>query len=345
MSLTKATLACNIAVRCINLNRPRLSDIAKEAGVSTATMSNALNYKSGVARAKAEELRRLAAQMGYVNENNSDSGSVRLVIYKKYGKVVQDTPFFAQLIEGIQSECQKLSSDLLINHVSRGEDLVSLLDRPVLLLATEMDSSDLVPFRKLSYPLLLLDSDFRFEPYSSVTIDNFEAGYLAGRALIDSGHSRIGFLDSSLPFNNMRDRYAGFCEALRESKLEPFSRVPLEPTMEGSYHDMAEYLLSHSELPTAFFAGNDIIAIGASRALKQAGLRLPEELSMIGMDDMPMCQVVEPTLSTIRVDKHTFGVIAVDRLHDMLENRQNICQRIRMSVTFIQRNSVTIPRS
>ena len=209
----------------------------------------------------------------------------------------------------------------------------------MLLLATEMDLEDLKPFRNISFPILLLDSDFRYEPFSNVSIDNLEAGYLAGKRLIAHGHKRIGFLDSSLDFNNMRDRFAGFEQALSESGLKPFSRVKLEPTVEGANRDMREYLNAKSELPTAFFAGNDIIAVGVSMALKRAGYKLPRDLSIVGMDDMPMCEVIEPTLSTIRVDKERLGATAVSRLIDMIDGETQV-MRTRLGVSYIERDSI-----
>ncbi|MBQ8952752.1 MAG: LacI family DNA-binding transcriptional regulator [Clostridia bacterium] len=322
------------------MNKPRLSDIARAAGVSTATVSNALNHKNKVNQEKAEEIRRLAADMGYFPGAEGRRRSLRFIIYRKHGKVVMDTAFFAQLIEGVQEECRRLSCDLLINKVRAGDDVSALTDMPMLVLATEMDADDLAPYRTLKHPVLLLDSDFRFEPFSSVSIDNCEAGYLAGKHLIAHGHRRIGFLDSALPFNNMADRFAGLKAALDEAGLACAARVPLEPTVEGAERDMAAWLAGNRQLPTAFFAGNDIMAIGASMALKQAGFAIPQDVSLMGMDDMPVCLVVEPRLSTVRVDKQKLGMIAVDRLIAMMEEDERVYQRIRVSVSVTGRESV-----
>ena len=318
----------------------RLSDIAKAAGVSTASVSNALNHKSGINREKAEQIRQLAVQMGYLPVGEDEKSGIRLVIYKKHGKVVMDTAFFAQLIEGVQDECQKLGCDLLINHARSGDDISHLTDMPILLLATEMNSDDLRPWKNVEHPVLLLDSDFRYEPFSSVSIDNREAGYLAAQCLIRNGHTRIGFLDSSLPFNNMEDRFRGFEDALTEEGLTTFARVKLEPTVEGACRDMEYWLSTSPQLPTAFFAGNDIMAVGAMWALKQAGYKLSRDLSIVGMDDMPMSMVVEPPLTTIRVDKHKLGSIAVNRLYSMMKGDVQVSQRVRMSVSLVERESV-----
>ncbi|MCR4620676.1 MAG: LacI family DNA-binding transcriptional regulator [Clostridiales bacterium] len=323
------------------MSKLRLSDIARAAGVSTASVSNSLNYKAGINPDKAEAIRRLAVQMGYKTPSESDRRCMRFVIYRRHGKVVMETAFFSQLIEGIQDECHHLGCDLLINKCTGEDDISELLDRPMLLLATEMKSSDLVPFARMAHPILLLDSDFRFESFSSVSIDNQEAGYIAARYLIEKGHTCFGFLDSSLPFNNMEDRYRGFAFGLEEAGFEKPVRIPLEPTVEGSYVDMYRYIEEkHSQLPDAMFAGNDIMAMGAMRALKGQGYRLPEDVSIIGMDDMPMCQVIEPALSTVRVDKTRLGRIAVDRLWEMMRYNEKTPLRIRMGVSIVERDSV-----
>ena len=320
--------------------KTRLTDIARSLGVSTATVSNALNHKNGVSPEKAEMIRGIAAQMGYFQSKEPEKRSIRFLIYKKHGKVVMDTAFFAQLIEGIQEKCQAEECELLINNVRMGDDIAHFDDMPILLLATEMAEEELKPFKDFEHPLLLLDSDFRYEKLNSVTIDNLEAGYTAARTLAERGHRKIGFLDSSLPFNNMRDRYQGFCDGLACFGLKPFVKVELEPTVEGAYADMCAWLDGGPELPTAFFAGNDIMAIGAMRALKRAHIAIPEELSIIGMDDMPLCQIVEPTLSTVRVDKQRLGKIAVAMLLGISRSPAGEVQRIRMSVSYVDRESV-----
>ncbi|MBR5986095.1 MAG: LacI family DNA-binding transcriptional regulator [Clostridia bacterium] len=323
------------------MSKLRLSDIAKAAGVSTASVSNALNYKTGINTDKAESIRRLAAQMGYKTPAESDRRSMRFVIYRKHGKVVMDTAFFSQLIEGIQDECHRLGCDLLINKCTGEDDITELLDRPMLLLATEMDESDLIPLARMAHPVLLLDSDFKFESYCSVSIDNQEAGYLAAKYLVSKGHTDFGFLDSSLPFNNMEDRYRGFAYGLASEGFPEPVRIPVEPTVEGAYVDMYRYVENHTnDLPKALFAGNDIIAMGSIRALKGQGYKLPDDISIIGMDDMPMCQVIEPALSTIRVDKTRLGRIAVDRLWEMMKYNEKTPIRIRMGVNVVERESV-----
>ena len=249
------------------MNKVRLSDIAKAAGVSTATVSNALNRKNRLNPEKADEIRNLAIKMGYLSGEEDRRRGIRFVIYRKHGKVVMDTAFFSQLIDGVQEQCRRRSYDLLINRVNAGDDISALTDMPILLLATEMDADDLAPYRKSSSPVLLLDSDFRFESFSSVSIDNCEAGYQAGKLLISKGHRRIGFIDSVLPFNNMKDRFSGLLTALSEADLSCAEHVMVEPTMEGATRDMAQWLRDGGQLPTAFFAGNDIMAIGASMAL------------------------------------------------------------------------------
>ena len=135
--------------------------------------------------------------------------------------------------------------------------------------------------------------------------------------------------------------FGGSCLAVLAVLHPEPVRIPVEPTVEGAYVDMYRYVENHTnDLPKALFAGNDIIAMGSIRALKGQGYKLPDDISIVGMDDMPMCQVIEPALSTIRVDKTRLGRIAVDRLWEMMKYNEKTPIRIRMGVNVVERESV-----
>jgi LacI family transcriptional regulator len=174
-------------------------------------------------------------------------------------------------------------------------------------------------------------------------MNNFEAGYIATKHLLDKGHDRIGLIISSIGFNNMRDRELGYQAALAERGIvaSGLNRFPVEPTMDGAARDMQALLETRlRDLPTAFFAANDIMAVGASRAMKTLGMRLPQDASIIGMDDVPVCQVVNPTLSTISVPKGVIGATAVRRLIQMIEEPDLACLKTQVGVDLVVRESV-----
>ena len=115
----------------------------------------------------------------------------------------------------------------------------------------------------------------------------------------------------------------------------------VSPTIYGAYNDMKAYLERSVELPTAFFADNDIIAFGCARALKEYGLRIPEDISIIGFDNTDLCEIMEPALSTMHVPKRRLGALAVDRLIAKINGETDETVKVELSTELIERDSVT----
>lgn len=206
-----------------------------------------------------------------------------------------------------------------------------------------MYKSDLEYFTGINKPIILLDSYFKHEDYDFVLINNTSASYKATSYLINNNHREIGYLHSSVYINNFYYREQGFREAISDNNLEynPDYVFELEPTLEGSYKDMKKLLKTRlNNLPTAFFADNDIIAFGALRAMKEFGLEIPEGISIIGFDDMPYCLISNPRLTTIRVFKQEIGRLAVKRLLEKINQKDGIIQKIEVATALVERDSV-----
>ncbi len=341
-----ATKPC-VGVVC--LPKVTIRDIAKRAGVSPATVSNVLNRKNRVSDATRESIFAVAAEMGYKAGATALRASIRLVIYKKHGLVVMDTPFFSELVSGVEKTCRAHGYALTISYVSGFSDdrmrqideILADASQAILLLATEMDEEDFTPFAHARVPLLVLDSSFFDQPFDSVCIHNFDAGCLAARCFLENGHTEFGILTSSKPFYNAQERCLGFQTYLNRHgyQVSEENILPVEPTMEGAYRDMGDLIAAReTRLPGALFSINDIIAVGAARALKVAGYRLPQDISLIGMDDLPICQILNPPLTTIAVSKTGLAVAAVNRLIGMTGD-DNV-QSIRIGVRLVARESV-----
>lgn len=334
----------------------RVRDIAKKAGVSPATVSNAINGRPGVSQENARQILRLAKEMGYnvakAGRNATDEKRfVRLVLFKRHGLVVMDTQFFMEVIESIERECQSEGLELLITNIHAGQDpdyqdrvrsLCAEECAGILLMATEMYPEDLKLFRKCVSPLVALDNLFRHESVHAVVMNNYEAGYLATNALHDAGHRAIAHITSNVEFSNMRYRRKGYEAAMQGNALpfdeECFWRVI--PTLEGAYEDMKSLLRQGKSLPTAFFAGNDIMAVGCMRALQERGIDIPGRVSVIGMDDMALCQISMPQLSTVRVFRREMGVTALRTLLHIGQGLAPCVIKSELSVELVMRQSV-----
>ncbi|ADQ03920.1 transcriptional regulator, LacI family [Caldicellulosiruptor owensensis OL] len=334
----------------------RIKDIAKAVGVSPATVSLVLNNRPGISEETREKILKKIEELGYNSGRTTSKAvrgltkNIRFIVYKKHGKVVGETPFFSALIEGIEQEARDEGFNLLISYINeqsgdRQEIIQIIKETPVdgiLLLATEMYSHDLLIFNNLTLPIVVLDSYLEDKNMDFVVIANAEAIYSATVYLIQKGHREIGYLDSSVWIKNFEERKEGYEKAILQSGLV-FKKefiLSLEPTLDGAYKDMKEILGNGTELPTAFVAANDIIAFGAMKALKEAGIKIPDDISIIGLDDMPFCEICDPPITTLRVYKERMGKIAVKRLIERIMN--NVEERVKIEVRteLIERKSV-----
>ena len=308
-------------------------DVAKAAGVSPATVSLVFRHKPGVGQATRERVFAVAQELGYeyqALEGDRKTSTILLVIYKRSGQVVGETPFFEQLIKGVsdetyQSGYHRLSVSYFYAHESTSEQLGALRSvkcAGIILLATEMLAKDVQQFEHLGVPLVILDNWFPTKPANAVVIDNQQGAWEAVRYLIACGHTRIGHLQSATQIRNFLERDAGWYAAMKSldtaASMPDRYSVQVGSTSEGAYRDMCAYLDTSPELPTAYFADNDIIAAGCIRAMAERGIRVPDDVSVMGFDDAPSAGHIDPPLSTMRVPKAAMGALAVRRLVSLI---------------------------
>ena len=295
-------------------------DVAKAAGVSPATASLVFRGKPGVGRETRERVLSIARDMGFeyeTREPTQKTSTILLVIYKRSGQVVGETPFFEELIKGAG----------------------------IILLATEMLSIDVSQFERLGVPIVILDNWFPTKPMDSVVIDNQHGAWEASRYLISKGHTNIGYLHSKVEIRNFLERRVGWHSAVQgviDTEGNPNRFIArVGSTTESAYHDMLAYLDTDPDLPTAYFADNDVIAEGCIRAMQERGIRIPEDISVVGFDDAPMTELVNPPLTTMSVPKAAMGALAVKRLVSRIQE-ETLGEAVRISVLpkVIERESV-----
>lgn len=326
-----------------------IKDIANAANVSLATVSNAISGNNRIGEETRLRILELANRMGYRNPNlQALKKGVRLIMFRKYGRVVTDTPFFSELLAGIECACRKNGYELSISWITeKDQSVVDWLSREqnflVLLLATEMNADELKPFLKIKVPMVILDNNFYSNGIPSVYIDNVRAGYIACKYLIERGHRDIGFIASTYSFNNMRQRLMGLKVALEDAGLSirPENIFRVDPTLDGAYHDMKTLLEAHNKpLPTAIFAFNDIAAMGSLRAMNNCGISVPKDVSLIGMDNFPTTKIITPSLTTVNVHKYAMGYQAVEKLIHLNDDTYNHQMHTVIGVHLVERESV-----
>ena len=332
----------------------RAKDIAKKLGVSTTTVSLVLNDKPGVGDKTRERVLKEIEAMGFETniklKPSVSLKSIRFILYKKHGLVVGDTPFFSKLIESIEGEAKKNGFNIIISYLNEEQNTQEYVKQfeqddntaGVMLLATEMTHEDVETFGKSYLPVLALDNCFDDVDIDCVQIDNVQGAYNAVNYLIKCGHKDIGYIHSSAYLHNFEQRFFGYKMALAENGIayKEDKVILMEPTIEGSYEGMKTYLDEGNKPPAAIFSDNDILAMGASRALKEAGYKLPEDVSMVGLDDMPYCTMMRPQLTTVKVNNASMGIVAVRRLADMINGRTDETVKILIRTSLVVRKSV-----
>ncbi len=314
--------------------RVTLADIASAAGVTRMTVSNALNNREGVSAETRDRIRELAGDMGYVtnwvakklsdSRNPSDTGIIGVI-------AEIHTPFMAQVAAAISSAVRDRGRDLLVYSLPEpGKDVPgNVLD--LLLHAVDgvisvlpRDTGDLLTLANARVPMVTVDRLCDDTTLPSVGADSYQGACLAMRHLIELGHHRIAFLAGEERRFSARERLRAYRDTMREAGL-PVSEddiVAAGYLGEPGRHAMEE-LLSHPQRPTAIFAANDVSALGAMEAIDAAGLSVPDDISIVGFDDIPAASQMRPGLTTIRQPYAAMGSAAVDLLFEVKDRRSN----------------------
>ena len=227
------------------------------------------------------------------------------------------------------------------------EDLLGDTSSAILLVGTELSEKDAKVFLTAQVPLVLLDCAFENLPFQCVLMENENAVAEAVRYLIAQGHTKIGYLYGSVRTRNFTCRANGYRRALLEQDLPIADSFQFEMpvSITGAYEAFGHLLDEGREMPTALFADNDMIALGDMQALQNHKYRVPEDISIIGFDDIAFSEVCAPGLTTIHVYKKELGQAAVRRLLELIREPGQAKMRIQVYNKLIERGSVARPRA
>jgi LacI family transcriptional regulator len=300
-----------------------IRDVAARAGVSPTTVSHVINATRPVSLGVQARVEAAMAELGF--QPNALARSLRRKRTHTVGLIVPDSanPFFAEIGRGIEdtSFANGYSVMLCNSDGDPGRELLYM----DLLAQKQVDGILLVPtgnqvqlaatLRTRNLPVVVIDRDVPGDPLDRAHIDNVAGGYLATRHLLDLGHRIIGYIGGPPHLSPAPDRSAGYRHALEEAGIlvDPQLVAGGNFRDEGGY-DGAAALLALPLRPTAIFAGNDLMAIGALAAACERGVQVPEELSVVGFDDIHLARYLNPPLTTVAQPKYELGVIAAELL-------------------------------
>lgn len=341
-----------------------LKDIAREANVSISTVSRIINDDKikPASPETAEKVWRIIRKLGYIPNQNA-----RKLVYnqtdpkdtlktKAIGCIFTSTrdtyndPFFSAITRGIQTEASKRGYIIGYSYTSCNMTQSALYNN---LTSNSVDgaivmgrfNADFLQFLKLNIKSLVYTGlNFVDGGFDEVICDAYKAARSAVEHLISLGHRKIGFL-GSIPGRDTIDvlnehRFAGYKDELEKQGIEYRDQfiVNIDLSTEAAYLTMKE-LLAEKNLPTAVFCANDLVAIGAMKAIHEAGLKIPGDIAIIGIDDIDLAAYIRPALSTVRVPKEELGKFAVKILIDRIEGGHELPVRLDLPFELVVRES------
>ena len=333
---------------------PNMKDIARIAGVSLGTVSHVLNDSAGVREPLRQRVLQAVQAAGY--QPSQLARALRRDKTNMIGMIIPDitNPFFPAVVRGAEDVAFSNGYRLILCNTDNdhSKELAHLNELrtylPAGLIVIPSNFSDLTAqaesYRRAGTGVVCVDRLPKNWSGDSVTADNEAGAYPATRCLIQMGHTKLAAISGPLHLTNAKDRLGGFRRALREAKLHLAPEYVQETTFDkqGGY-SKTNILLRLIPRPTAIFAGNDLIALGALLAIRDAGLRCPEDVSLMGFDDLDLAETTNPSLSSVSQSGYQLGTTAARILLDRLEGDKSAAKHLILETSLKLRDSVTVP--
>lgn len=334
-----------------------IRDIAQKAGVSISTVSKSLNDTGKVSEATRKRIRKIAAKLNY--QPNAFARGLASYGNDNIGFVIDrapdhlfSNPFYSLILEGIEGELVKSGFNLLISaHVCTipAAPLPKFVSSAIVggvIIAGNVDPTFLQRLRKTRIPAVLVDNHLNDAKFDTVNTDNLNGAIEMMNLLLSLGHREIGFLLGNNRHTSVQSRYRAYRTMLRRNKLLIRQQwiAKGDVTSEGGYHAMQQ-IYKNGKLPTAVFASNDAMALGAMKFLRESGLHIPRQISISGYDDIFPAEHANPSLTTVRVEKIRMGEITARRLIARLQNPSLPIEENVVPNKVIVRESTSVPLS
>ncbi len=331
----------------------KLEDIARQAGVSRSTVSRVINNDPYVSRHTREKVRQVIDAVGFAPNPGARmlvtqrTQLIGIVIIRPSPAVIFEDPyFFPELLQGIAQAAQDRDYATLLWMGYSDEDQTRLAERVLrnrlmdgLVITASSDTPLIEQLLRNDIPFVMLERPLHAsEQVSYVSVDNVQAARAATEHLINLGRRRIGIITGGLGSSDGQDRLAGYKQALMMANLPIASNL----VVEGVFSRRSGYLGMKTllrEKVDAVFADGDTIAVGALQAMQEGGVRVPDQVALVGFDDLPIARMAEPPLTTIRQPIQHKGWQAIRLLVDMLEGAVKGPKQILLPTQLVIRQS------
>ncbi|EOX4079482.1 substrate-binding domain-containing protein [Vibrio alginolyticus] len=329
-----------------------MKDIAKLAGVSTSTVSHVINKTRFVSEEISERVNNAAKELNYYAPS-ALARSLKVNRTKTIGMLVTTStnPFFGEVVKGVERSCyQKGYSLILCNTEGDNErmrqSINTLLQKRVdglILMCSSLEGERIDVFERYpDIPVVVMDWGPMLFTSDKIQDNSLRGGYLAAKYLIDCGHTEIGCITGPLIKHQAQMRYEGYKRAMNEAGLGFNANWIIESDFEceGGYQAFKK-MAQRGALPSSIFVSNDMMAMGVINAANELDIKVPDDLSIIGYDDIHIAKFMSPSLTTIHQPKYRLGQAAVETLVRRLDDKSNDAQVVQLEPTLVVRNSVT----
>jgi LacI family transcriptional regulator len=329
---------------------PTINDVSRRAGVSRSTVSRLIAGTGYVSDAARQAVERAIEELGY--RPNTLARGLRSNRSNIIGAVVVDvaSPFYAQMVGGMQKGARSGGRSVLVasGYADRDEEahaVIELIDRAcdglILYLENPMRDDVVRLIGKSKTPIVTIGGDESPVATAKIRIDNFGGARAAMRLLLESGHRRIAYLSGGLKYRDTHERLRGIAAALGERGLGLDDITVVHGDFAESFgFEATATLLAGRKIYTAIMAGDDDVAAGALAALKAAGKRVPDDISLVGFDDNFHARHLTPGLTTVRQPVDEVGFDAAVRLNEILEGKDVGAREINWDTELVVRQSV-----
>lgn len=327
-------------------------DVAREAGVSYATVSRVINNEEYVKAETREKVTAALNRLGYVG--NRQARSLRGGRTHTVGLLVRglDTEYIGEIVRGIDRELVEHAYDLMLytthwrqnNEAAYVKTLTRGMVDGLLLVLPRAPENYLAWLRAQQFPYVLIDHQGLDSTGPAVGATNLQGGQDATAYLLGLGHRQIGFITGDMKLGCALDRLAGYKAALQAHNIAVDDHLIVKGNfLQPSGYAAAVTLLGRTPRPTAIVSSNDVMALGVMEAARDHGLRIPDDISIIGFDDIPQAASVHPPLTTIRQPLEEMGRVATQLLFAIIEDQAQMDKRIALPTQLVIRNSCRPP--
>ena len=307
----------------------RLVDLAKETGLSVNTVSRALRDMPDIGSETKRRIKEVASRLGY--SPNLAASMIRTNRSDTVGVIVTDisNPVFGSMVKGIDSYAKEYGYTIILsnsneNFADEEKTIEKMIERRVdgfLLVPSMQNDKTIIRLIERKIPFVLLGRHFSNISTNYVSNDDVFGGYLAGRHLLAKGHQEFIYITGPLYISAAKERLEGFQQALTEAGMskDSIKIYETESSYQGGY-DVVNSLAAASAVPKSIFCFNDFIAYGAYKALHENHIRIPQDVAVMGYDDLDFSEIVSPALTTIDMSKYKVGRRAMEMLINEIRN-------------------------